>query len=35
MTTWFKANAIKIENVLVSWNGIPSLKVLKGLPQSR
>jgi len=35
MTAWFKANAVPLENVLVSWNGIPSLDVLNGLPQSR
>lgn len=32
MKPWFKANAVKIERVLVSWNGIPSLGVLKALP---
>jgi hypothetical protein len=31
MTTWFKANAVKIEQVLLSWNGIPSLETLNRL----
>jgi hypothetical protein len=35
MSTWFKANAVKIENVLVSWQGIPSLTVLNKLQAAR
>jgi hypothetical protein len=35
MKTWFKANAVKIEKVLVSWQGIPSRDVLNKLPASR
>jgi hypothetical protein len=35
MTVWFKANAVKIERVLVSWQGIPSKDVLNKLPESR
>lgn len=35
MTAWFKANAVKIERVLVSWQGIPSRDVLSKLPESR
>ena len=35
MTAWFKANAVKIERVLVSWQGIPSRAVLSALPESR
>jgi hypothetical protein len=35
MKTWFKANAVKIERVLVSWQGIPSRAVLSKLPESR
>ena len=35
MTVWFKANAVKIERVLVSWQGIPSRDVLNKLPESR
>jgi hypothetical protein len=35
MTVWFKANAVKIEKVLVSWQGIPSREVLNKLPESR
>jgi hypothetical protein len=35
MSTWFKANAVKIEKVLVSWQGIPSLAVLNKLQASR
>jgi len=35
MAAWFKANAVPVENALVSWRGIPKLDVLKGLPQSR
>lgn len=35
MSAWFKANAVKIENVLVSWQGIPSRAVLNKLPASR
>lgn len=31
MMTWFKANAVKIEKVLVSWRGIPSRDVLNKL----
>jgi hypothetical protein len=34
MTTWFKANAVLIETVLVSWNGIPSRDTLNRLPQT-
>jgi hypothetical protein len=34
MTEWFKGNATKIEHVLVSWNGMPSLEVLSKLPTS-
>lgn len=35
MKEWFKANAVKIEKVLVSWQGIPSRDVLNKLPESR
>jgi hypothetical protein len=35
MTAWFKANAVKIERLLVSWQGIPSRDVLNKLPESR
>jgi hypothetical protein len=35
MKEWFKANAVKIERVLVSWQGIPSRAVLSALPESR
>jgi hypothetical protein len=35
MKTWFKANAVKIERLLVSWQGIPSRAVLNKLPVSR
>ena len=35
MMEWFKANAVKIEKVLVSWQGIPSRDVLNKLPVSR
>jgi hypothetical protein len=34
MTAWFRANAVKIERVLVSWQGIPSRSVLSALPES-
>ena len=34
MTTWFKANAVPIEKVLVSWTGIPSIDTLKKLPST-
>ncbi len=29
LTTWFKGNAVPIEKVLSSWNGIPSRDQLK------
>jgi hypothetical protein len=35
MKEWFKANAVKIEKVLVSWQGIPSRDILNKLPVSR
>jgi hypothetical protein len=35
MMEWFKANAVKIEKVLVSWQGIPSRDALNKLPASR
>lgn len=35
MSAWFKANAVKIENVLVGWQGIPSLAVLNKLQAAR
>lgn len=34
MTTWFKANAVPLEKVLLSWNGIPSRDTLNRLPQT-
>lgn len=31
MSTWFKANAVKIEQVLLSWDGLPSPETLNRL----
>lgn len=34
MDKWLQSNGTSVEEMLMAWNGIPTMKALKGLPQS-